>query len=135
MAILKYITAMAAIISAIAAILYSRSPNIDFYAFLLKLKDYKAAIECFDGLLDIDSNRKEAWLMKGVAYHGLNNLEGEENCYDKALEIDETYGKALLNKATLLKEKGELEDAERCYNEAVKADQTLESYRSEFIFG
>ncbi len=73
--------------------------------------------------------------MKGVAYHGLKDLEEEGNCYDKALEIDSAYAKALFNKAMLLKEKGELEEAERCYNDAVKADPTLESYRSEFIFG
>jgi tetratricopeptide (TPR) repeat protein len=69
-----------------------------------------------------------------AGYHGLNNVEEEENCYDKALEIDPAYAKALFNKATLLQEKGRFEDARSYYNEAVKADPTLESYRSEFIF-
>jgi tetratricopeptide (TPR) repeat protein len=66
---------------------------------LLKKKAYEEAKNCFEEIINLDSNLKGAWLNKGVALGGLCEIKEEIKCYGVILNtIDEIYKKARHNK-------------------------------------
>lgn len=47
-------------------------------------KNYQKAIECFEKVVKIDPQFKEAWYSMGHAYKELGNHQKEVECFEKA---------------------------------------------------
>jgi len=87
---------------------------------LVSSKNYQAAIEKSNEILEIDPNYLDALTNKGTSYYHLGDLDNALLYYDKALTIDGNFFNALLGKGTTLN------DLER-YDEAMQIlDRALE---------
>ena len=87
---------------------------------LVSSKNYQAAIEKSNEILEINPHYLDALTNKGTSYYHLGDLDNALLYYDKALTIDGNFFNALLGKGTTLN------DLER-YDEAMQIlDRALE---------
>lgn len=68
----------------LSTLIYQVNEGIEFY----ELKNYKAAIDCFNKAIIIDSNNLEAYFNKGISLSFLNKDEESRENYNKAFEIN-----------------------------------------------
>ena len=66
------------------------------------LGETEKALMCYNKVLKLDPNFKEAWVVKGMALGGIGTVGEAIECFDNALRIDPGYKAALRNKQELL---------------------------------
>ena len=82
-----------------------------------QLGEYEKAIECYDELLNVESN-VVALKNKGYALIKLNKNEDAVECYNEVLDVEPNDLVALKNKGYALKQLGKHEDAMECIQRA-----------------
>jgi tetratricopeptide (TPR) repeat protein len=87
-----------------------------------ELKNFEAALDCYDKALEIDPQYAFAWNNKGNALNNLGRNEAALDCYNKALEIDPQVAFAWNGKGNVLDNLGRNEAALDCYNKALEID-------------
>ncbi|MFX1478260.1 MAG: leucine-rich repeat domain-containing protein [Promethearchaeota archaeon] len=79
--------------------------NVNFWVEIgnssFNSKKYDKAIESYDKALEIDPEKVNVLINKGVSLHYLHNYDEAELCYDKILILDESNGNAWYNKACI----------------------------------
>ena len=80
------------------------------------------AVDCFDQILQINHNDKEAWKSKGELLLRRETINQAINCFDKALEIDPGDPEALWGKAVALQIDGKPYLAEPFFDKALAID-------------
>jgi tetratricopeptide (TPR) repeat protein len=98
--------------------------NADYWSYqgfkLHMAGKYKEAIECFDKVIELDSNDALAWYNKGNAFAAQGMFEAAAGCYEKATKIDPKLNLAWENKAHALKELGRNSEAEAAFAKAAE---------------
>ncbi|MGQ0605416.1 MAG: tetratricopeptide repeat protein [Candidatus Nitrosotenuis sp.] len=89
---------------------------------LMRLCNYKQAVEYFDRSLIKDPNNPEILTNRGAALGKLGKFDAALEHYDLALKIDSKYIPALNNKANVLAETGKPEQAITLYNKILDQD-------------
>ncbi len=92
------------------------------YYYHDELKDFAAALACYDKALDIDPRGALAWRNMGYALNRLGRHEDAIACYDKALEIDPRDKHAWNGKAWVLDELRRHEEAIASFDTALEID-------------
>jgi tetratricopeptide (TPR) repeat protein len=81
--------------------------------------NYQMALALFDQVLDLNSNKSDAWTNRGVVLSYLSRDEEAIASYDRAIEIEPNYYLAWCNRAVALENLG-------CFEEAIAScDQAL----------
>ncbi len=88
----------------------------------VELKNFEAAVDCYDKALEIDPQDTFAWFYKGLALDNLGRYEAAIDCYDKALVIDPQDTFAWSFKGCALDNLGRYEAAIDCYDKALEID-------------
>ncbi|MCK5772395.1 MAG: tetratricopeptide repeat protein [Thermoplasmata archaeon] len=85
--------------------------------------DFAAATACFEKVLDIDEDNRDAWAYLGMCNHELGDLEEALYDYDQATDIDPNHYPIWIKKGAILgKTKGREEDAIKCLEFALSQD-------------
>ena len=68
---------------------------------LFKMKNYREAVECYNKVLEFNSEDKEALSHKGYCLYYLKRYDLAEQCFNKILKTDPNFSNAWYNKACL----------------------------------
>ena len=88
-------------------------------------EDYEKAKNCYEKVLEIDSNDVVAWSGLGYAYYEKNNYQEAIRCYKRALEIDPNYALAWANLGIVRDDQKNYQEAIRCYKKALEFNQNF----------
>ena len=89
--------------------------------FLLK-KQFKRVIELSNQLLKLDQNSASTYILRGIAFGELGQLETALECYEKAVETDLQKADAWYNKGNALGNLKRHEEALESFEKATKLD-------------
>ncbi len=81
---------------------------------------YDEAIECYDKVIEINSEDEKAWYNKGLALKEQGKCDEAIECYNKAIEINPEYGRAWNNKGVALNSQGKSDEAIECYDMVIE---------------
>lgn len=95
---------------------------------LLEKGEYEKACECFENIIEINPNIREAWVNKGISLENLGKFDEEISCYNTALEKDENYAIAWYNLGIAWNNKGEDVNAWGCFVKAHEIDPSLPTF-------
>lgn len=82
------------------------------------------ALECYERLLELDSNHVIGWRSKGVAYANLGRLSEAKLCYERALTLDPSDHGTWNSIGVLHVRLGDPQEAKRCYEKALALNPT-----------
>ncbi len=87
---------------------------------LLDADNTEAAIACFDKVLALEPDHREALVKKGAALERLHKLNEAIECYDRAIAVDSTMTIAYLHKGGLCNRLERFKEALECYEKALR---------------
>ena len=87
---------------------------------LCELKHYTEAIESFDELIKIDSNKPIYYNNKASCFYYLKEYEKALECCTKAIELNPNYANAYNNNSNYLIDLERYEEALECVNRAIE---------------
>ena len=108
---------------------YLRNPNqydnnkeflFQLATILCELKHYTEAIESFDELIKIDSNKPIYYNNKANCFNYLKEYEKAIECVNKAIELNPNYANAYHNNANYLINLERYEEALECVNKSIE---------------
>jgi tetratricopeptide (TPR) repeat protein len=70
----------------------------------MKVELYEKAVKCYDEVISLRRDLKEAHNNKGVALMRLNRLDDAERCFSEAIRIDPYDNVAFINKGDVMME-------------------------------
>jgi tetratricopeptide (TPR) repeat protein len=88
---------------------------------LVRTRQLRAALECFDQAVKLNPNHSRAWFNRGMSLMGLGKSNEEaSHCFEKAIEIDPLYAEAWNNNGAVLTMLNKENDALVCYERALE---------------
>ena len=91
---------------------------------LQKQKDFKAALEKFNKVVEMKEDHCMAWNFVGLCRNNIGQHEYACEAYDKCLALKPSFKEAWINKGQAWRELGQGDKALMCFTEAVKLDST-----------
>jgi tetratricopeptide (TPR) repeat protein len=77
--------------------------------------NYQKAIECYDQVIKLNPQIKEAWCNKGIALCRLGKYQDAIGAFDQALNISPDYSNAWRNKSLAQKAMGRKDGAKQAF--------------------
>jgi len=88
---------------------------------LVRTRQLRAALECFDQAVKLNPNHSRAWHNIGMSLMGLRESSEEaSHCFQRAIEIDPLYAEAWNNNGAVLAILNKENDALACYERALE---------------
>ncbi|OYT44475.1 hypothetical protein B6U90_05160 [Thermoplasmatales archaeon ex4484_6] len=86
-------------------------------------EDLDGALACFDRVLDLDEDNRDAWAYSGMCHHKRGELDDALYAYDQATDIDSQHYPVWIKKGIILGSmKGREEDGLKCLEYALSQD-------------
>lgn len=95
---------------------------IEYGSILMKVRELKGAIKCYDKAIELDPEQEEAWNEKGRALSHQGQYEKALECLGKATDIAPDYAEAWFNTGRVFTQLKETEAAEESYKFATESD-------------
>ena len=84
--------------------------------------DYQAALQSYQGALEIDPQYRDALYRKGISLLALGQRQEAEGIFDQVLDIDPGYRQAANAKGVTVQSQGEYEEAVELFENASQMD-------------
>ncbi|KAB3534369.1 tetratricopeptide repeat protein [Alkaliphilus pronyensis] len=84
------------------------------------LKNYKDAINYFEGVLELQENQIDTLVELGLSYSGINEFEKAKECFISAIRVGGDNSEILCNLAMVYLELGKLEEADECLKKSME---------------
>jgi len=94
---------------------------------LLSLDQASEALACYDEILAIEPNHREALVKRGMALEQLRRIDEALNCYDLAIAADASMTIAYLQKGGLYNRLERYDEALQCYEQALRTQEKASS--------
>lgn len=90
---------------------------------LLSLDKPSEALACYDEILAIEPNHREALVKRGMALEQLRRIDEALSCYDRAIAADASMTIAYLQKGGLYNRLERYDEALQCYEQALRTQE------------
>lgn len=94
---------------------------------LLSLDKASEALACFDEILALEPNHREALVKKGLALEQMRRIDEALSCYDRAIAADASLTIAYLQKGGLFNRLERYDEALQCYEQALRTQEKTQS--------